>query len=434
MSADRKRWSAGLPLTIGFTAIALMIGGLGAWSIGTQIAGAVVARGVVEVEAERQVVQHPDGGVVGEIMARDGDRVDRGDVLVRLDDTFILSELSTVEAQLLEIHARRARLRAERDAAEVLEIPEAPDYRTMNAARVVEQFEGQVSLFAARRTSLKQELEQLGEQRVQIDKQVEGSEAQLAALDRQLEIVSSERENLEGLLAQGLVQANRVLELLREEARLQGEIGALTAGVAEARTRQSELAIQALRLTDGRREEAITELRDLQFSEIELLERQVSLLEQLNRLDVRAPLAGTVFDSQVLALGSVIRPADPMMYIVPGDQPLQVSARIDPIDVDQVFPGQPVSLMFTTFSRRTTPEVAGKLVRVSADAVTDQATGETYYEAVVAPDPAALEALPDLTLLPGMPVEAFLKTEDRTPLAYLTHPLTVYFTRAFREE
>lgn len=434
MSADRKRWSAGLPLTIGFTAIALMVGGLGAWSIGTQIAGAVVARGIVEVEAERQVVQHPDGGVVGEIMARDGDRVDRGDVLVRLDDTFLLSELSTVEAQLLEIHARRARLQAERDAAEVLEIPEAPDYRTMNAARVAEQFEGQVSLFAARRTSLKQELEQLGEQRVQIDKQVEGSEAQLAALDRQLEIVSSERENLEGLLAEGLVQANRVLELLREEARLQGEIGALTAGVAEARTRQSELAIQALRLTDGRREEAITELRDLQFSEIELLERQVSLLEQLNRLDVRAPLAGTVFDSQVLALGSVIRPADPMMYIVPGDQPLQVSARIDPIDVDQVFPGQPVSLMFTTFSRRTTPEIAGELVRVSADAVTDQATGETYYEAVVAPDPAALEALPDLTLLPGMPVEAFLKTEDRTPLAYLTHPLTVYFTRAFREE
>ncbi|MDU8943114.1 HlyD family type I secretion periplasmic adaptor subunit [Ovoidimarina sediminis] len=434
MSAPGPKWSARLPLTIGFAAIALMVGGIGAWSVGTQIAGAVVARGIVEVEAERQVVQHPDGGVVGQIIARDGDRVATGDILVRLDDTFLLSELATVEAQLLEIHGRSARLAAERDAAESLEITEIPDYRTLSEPQVVDQIAGQISLFEARKVSLAQELEQLGEQRVQIDKQVEGAEAQLTALDRQLEIVSSERENLEGLLAQGLVQANRVLELLREEARLQGEIGALTANVAEARTRQSELAIQALRLTDGRREQAITELRDLLYSEIELKERRVSLVEQLNRLDVRAPLAGTVFDSKVLTVGAVVRPADPMMFIVPGDQPLQVSARIDPIDVDQVFPGQPVSLMFTTFSRRTTPEIAGEVVRVSADAVTDQATGETYYEAVVSPDADAVAALPDITLLPGMPVEAFLKTEDRTPLAYLTHPLTVYFTRAFREE
>ena len=434
MSNAPKKWSAGLPLTIGFAAIVLMLGGLGAWSLGTQIAGAIVARGIVQVESERQVVQHPDGGVVGTIVARDGDRVEIGDVLIRLDDTFLLSELGTVEAQLLEIYGRQGRLAAERDGETELEIAGVPDYQTVSDAEVTEQIEGQISLFEARKTSLSQEIEQLGEQRVQIDKQVEGTEAQLEALDAQLEIVSTERGNLEGLLSQGLVQANRVLELQREEARLQGEIGNLTARVAEARTRQYELAIEALRLTDGRREQAITELRDLQYTEIELEERRISLIERLNRLDVRAPVSGTVFDSQVLTVGAVVRAADPMMYVVPGDQPLQVSARIDPIDVDQVFPGQPVSLMFTTFSRRTTPEVAGSVVRVSADAVTDQATGETYYEAVVSPDASALEALPDLTLLPGMPVEAFLKTDERTPLAYLTQPLTVYFTRAFREE
>ncbi len=426
--------SARLPLILGFAAIVLLVGGLGAWSLGTRIAGAVVATGIVEVESERQVVQHPDGGVVGTIAARDGDRVEAGDVLVRLDDTFLLSELSIVERQLLEIQVRKARLSAERDGADAIELGELPEFMLLDEEWIADQITGQRSLFDARRNSLAQEIQQLGEQRVQIDQQIEGMEAQLAAFEKQLEIIAGEREDLEGLLERGLVQAGRVLELLREEAGLQGEIGRLTASVAEAKTRQSTLAIESLKLTDRRREEAITRLRDLQYGEIELLERRLSLTERLNRMEVRAPVGGVVFGSTVFAVGGVIRPADPMMYVVPGDQPMQVSARIDPIDIDQVFPGQPVTLAFSTFSRRTTPEVEGKVVRVSADAVEDRNAGLSYYEAIVAPEPDAMEALGDLQLLPGMPVEVFLKTEERTPLAYLTQPLTVYFTRAFREE
>ena len=431
---NETRWSARLPLIVGFSAIVLMVGGIGAWSLSTQIAGAVVARGTVEVESERQVVQHPDGGVVGEITARDGDRVDAGQVLIRFDDTFLLSELSIIERQLLEIHVRKARLGAEQEGAEAMDVLPLPDYRLLDDEWIDGQIRGQVALFDARRVSLQQELEQLGEQRVQIDQQVDGIEAQLTSLGTQLEIIATERSDLQSLLDRGLVQAGRVLELRREEARLQGEIGRLTASVAEARTSQSALAIEALRLAERRREEAITQLRDLQYSEIELEERRLSLSERLARLEVRAPATGSVFGSQVFAVGGVVRAAEPMMYVVPGDQPLQVSARIDPIDVDQVYPGQPVSLMFTTFNRRTTPEVPGELVRVSADAVTDEATGMTYYEAVVIPDAGAIAEIPHLTLLPGMPVETFLKTEDRTPLTYLTQPLMVYFTRAFREE
>lgn len=431
---SERMWSARLPLVLGFAAIALLLGGLGAWSLGARIAGAVVATGTVKVESERQVVQHPDGGVVGEIHARDGDAVQAGDVLVRLDDTFILSELSIVERQLLEIQVRKARLAAERDGAETLEIGTLPEYRLLDAEWIAGQVAGQEDLFAARRASLAQELDRIGEQRVQIDQQIEGMEAQLAALRTQLGIIAEERTDLEGLLERGLVQAGRVLELRREEARLQGEIGRLTASVAEARTRQSALAIEALKLTDRRREEAITRFRDLQYGEIELEERRLSLTERLARLDVRAPVSGTVFGSSVFAVGAVIRAADPMMYVVPGDQPLLVSARIDPIDIEQVFPGQPVTLAFTTFSRRTTPEIPGRVVRVSADAVTDEATGVPYYEAVIEPDASKLAGIPGLELLPGMPVEAFLKTEDRAPLAYLTQPLTVYFNRAFREE
>ena len=427
-------WNARLPLILGFSAIILLVGVVGAWSVGTRIAGAVVATGIIKVESERQVVQHPDGGVVGTILARDGDRVEAGATLVRLDDTFLLSELSIVERQLLELQVRKARLAAERDGADAVVLGNMPDFRLLDQAWVDEQIVGQVALFDARRVSLAQEKQQLDEQRIQIDQQIDGMTAQLTAFGKQLDIIASERGDLEGLLEKGLVQQGRVLELLREEAGLQGEIGRLTASIAEARTRQSTLAIESLKLTDRRREESITRLRDLQYGEIELLERQQSLTERLNRMEVRAPVDGTVFGSTVFAVGGVIRPADPMMYIVPGNQPLEVSARIDPIDIDQVYPGQDVALVFSTFSRRTTPEVQGKVVRVSADAVEDRSSGISYYEAIVAPDPESMKGLGDLQLLPGMPVEAYLKTEERTPLAYLTQPLTVYFNRAFREE
>jgi HlyD family secretion protein len=239
---------------------------------------------------------------------------------------------------------------------------------------------------------------------------------------------------MQSLFDRGLAQGQRLLELQREDARIEGEIGNLMAMRAEAETRISALAIESLRLADERREAAITELRDLGFSQIELRQRRLSLLERLARLDVRAPVSGIVFASTVVAEQSVVRAAEPMMFIVPGDQPLQVSARIDPIDIDQVFPGQEVSLMFTTFNRRTTPEVPGMVLRVAADAEIDEITGVTFYQAVVVPDEDTLANMPDIALLPGMPVETFLKTQERTPLSYLTQPLTVYFQRAFRED
>lgn len=434
MSRASAHLDARFALFVGFAAVFLMLGGLGAWSIGTRIAGAVVAPGVVAVRSERQVIQHPDGGVVGEILARDGDRVAAGDVLVRLDGTFLRSELAIVENQLAEIFARAARLAAERDDADAPDFGDRPELDTVAAETVTELVEGQRTLFAVRRAALAREQRQLAEQQAQIERQIEGMGAQLAALGRQRDLISGEVEDVQSLLDRGLVQGTRLSELLREEARLEGEIGNLTALVAEAETRISGLAIESLRLADQRREDAITRLRDLGFSRIELQERRISLRERIARLDVRAPVPGIVFASSVFAEQSVVQAAQPMMYIVPGDQPLQIAARIDTIDIDQVFPGQDVALMFTTFSRRTTPEIPGTVLRISADAETDEARGITYYQAIILPDDDALAAAPDLALLPGMPVETFLKTEDRTPLSYLTHPLTVYFQRAFREE
>jgi HlyD family type I secretion membrane fusion protein len=429
-----RTWSARLPLTVGFAAIALLLGGLGAWSVTTEISGAVVARGVVQVDGDRQVIQHPDGGVVGEILARDGDMVDEGQILVRLDGTFLRSERAIVERQLAEIHVRRARLEAERDAADAPDFSRIPAFALVEAEAIAGQIDGQQSLFDARRTSLAQEGRQIAEQQAQIERQIDGAEAQRTAADRQLALVSQELADVEALFARGLVQATRVSDLRREAARLEGEAGRLLSAIAEARTRIAALDIDRLRLTDRRREDAIAELRDLQVTEFELEQRRLGLVERLSRLDVRAPVAGTVLGSRVTAVQAVVQAAEPMMYLVPGGQPLQVSVRIAPEDIDQVRPGQPVTLVLTAFSTRTTPDIPGTVLRVSADAETDPRTAAPYFEAIVIPDAQALAALSGVTMLPGMPVEAFLRTEDRTPLAYLARPLTVYFGRAFREE
>jgi HlyD family secretion protein len=434
MTDPVRQWSARLPLTVGFAAVALLLGGLGAWSVGTEITGAVVARGVVQVDSERQVIQHPDGGVVGEILARDGDTVAGGDVLVRLDGTFLRSELALIERQLAEINVRRARLEAERDAAESPDFGSIPDFSLIGPEAIEDQIAGQQSLFEARRTSLLQERAQIAEQQVQIERQIDGAAAQRAAAETQFALVSDELASVEALLERGLVPAARVSDLRREAARLEGEIGQLASVVAEARTRIAALDIESLRITDRRREEAISELRDLQFSEFELEERRISLAERLSRLDVRAPVGGTVLGSRVSAVQAVVQAAEPMMFLVPGDRPLQVSVRVAPEDIDEVRAGQEVMLMFTAFSGKTVPEVPGTVLRISADAEQDPQTGLASYEAVVVPDPAALAALDGVTLVPGMPVEAFLRTGERTPLAYLAQPLTIYFGRAFREQ
>ena len=434
MSRQPKDVSARLPLAVGFGALLLLVGGIGAWSVNTEIAGAVVAPGTVKVESDRQVIQHPDGGVVGEILARDGDVVSAGQTLVQLDDTFLKSELAIVQRQLLEIFARKSRLEAERDDLPAPVSDQAPTYSLLDAGWVQGQIAGQASLFQARLVSLGQARLQLREQQEQITTQITGIDAQLDALESQLSLIGSEVSSVQSLFDRELVEASRLLELQREEARLIGEIGRMTSLAAEARTKISSLEIEVLKLTDGRREAAITELRDLQYAEIELEERRISLTERMARLEVRAPLDGVVFGSRVFAVQSVIQAAEPMMYLVPANQPMQIAARIDPTHIDQVHPGQAVSLQFTTFSSRTTPQVPGAVIRVSADAQTDEATRRTYYEAIILPDPTALAALGDVTLLPGMPVEAFLKTEDRTPLTYLAQPLMVYFKRAFRED
>ena len=288
-------------------------------------------------------------------------------------------------------------------------------------------------MFEARRKSLQQQTKQLNERKVQIRLQIKGVEAQLVSSSEQAALIQQELAGQQSLLDKGLAQAGRVLSLQREASRLNGSVGELKSSAARGEAQIIETDIQILQLSSARREEAITTLRDLTYTEIEMIERKLSLDETLSRMDVRAPMSGIVHGLTVHALRSVVRAADPILYVVPSDSALVISSRIEAIHVDQVHVGQDASLRFSTFDQRTTPEIFGKVVKVSADVFQDEVTGGSYYSAEIEPNAGEMDRLGDVELLPGMPVEAFIKTEDRSPLSYLTKPFMDYFNRAFRE-
>jgi len=425
--------SARRPLLLGFFALFLLLGGFGTWAALANISGAIIASGQIEVEQNRQVVQHPDGGVVAEVRVTEGDSVEAGDVLIRLDATQLRSELAIVEGQLFEIMARAARLRAERDEADTVEFPEELLERATGWEDVAEMVDGQSRLFAARNESLSKEAEQLDRRKEQVGNQIEGIDSQSDSLGEQLELIERELENQQDLFERGLVSYDKVLTLERERARLAGEIGRLAAARAEAEGKVTEIEIEILKLGTSRREEAITQLRDITASESELLERRHALTEQLSRLDIRAPVSGVIYGLTVNTPRSVIRPADPVLYLIPQDRPLVIAAKVEPIHVDQVYVGQDVVLRFPAFDNRTTPELFGKVMQVSADSFTDERTQATYYRAEIRLDDGEMDKLAGKAIIPGMPVESFIRTDDRTPLAYLIKPLADYFNKAFRE-
>jgi HlyD family type I secretion membrane fusion protein len=279
-----------------------------------------------------------------------------------------------------------------------------------------------------------QEKEQLARRRDQIGNQIDGIDAQQVAIGTQLELITEELVSQQSLLDRGLAQASGVLALQRQQASLSGQSGELTASRAEAEGRQTELDIEILRIDSTRREDANTRLRDLQFNEIELGEKRRALITRLERLDIRAPVSGIVYGMAVFTPRSVIRAAEPVLYLVPQDRPLVIATQVQPSNIDSVFVGQAVSVRFSAFDQRQTPELFGTVVQVSADAFTDQGSQVSYYRAEIKLNNGEMERLPEnLHLIPGMPVEAFISTQSRSPMAYFLKPLSDYFTKAFRE-
>ena len=437
MTAPRETppgaWGVVRPMALGLVTTGTLVAVIFGWGTLTTIAGAIVTSGQIEVEQNRQIVQHADGGTVEAILTAEGTQVAAGDILIRLDGSILRSELVTVDSQYYEILARRGRLEAERDG---LAAPVFPAELTATAAarpEVAALMTGQIRLFEARRDTIDRQLEQLDKRSLQTTRLIEGIDAQIAALTVQLDLIRQELVAQQELLAKGLAQTSRVLALQREEARLAGSLGELAANRAQAEERITETEVEALRLTAARREEANTQLRDIGFRELELAERRNALIERIARLEIRAPVSGIVLGLRVTTPRAVIRPADPLLFLIPQDRPLVIASRVPTIHIDQVRPGQAARLIFSALSMRTTPELEGVVTVVSADVFVDEATQMPYYRAEIELLPGEREKLGPVALLPGMPVEAFIRTEERTPLSYFVKPFTDYFNRALRE-
>lgn len=404
------------PTVLGLATLAALVLGFLLWAAVTPLSGAIIAPGRIEVERNRQALQHPDGGVVAAVLVAEGDQVQAGQPLIRLDGAALRSDLAIVDGRLAELAARTARLVAERDGLTLPDLPASP------AA------EAERRLFHARLASLTEASAQLARRIDQTRAQADGIAAQRAAVAAQVALIDQELAAQRQLQAKGLSHSATLLALKREAARLAGQLGELDAALARTKGQATEIEIQITTLQTLRREDAAAELRQIGPEVQELAERRRALVQRIDRLDLRAPVAGIVLGLQITTPGAVLRPAESVLHIVPQDRPLVVAARIPPIHIDEVRAGQSAELVLTALASRDRPRLTGRVVRVSADALADPQTGAAYYLAEIAPDPGAH---PDLR--PGMPVEVYLLTGTRTPLAYLTAPLAAYFQRAFRE-
>lgn len=425
-------WPVAGHLLTGAVALVVLLAGFGSWAVIGRIDGAILLPGRVGVDRNRQVVQHPFGGIVSKVLVAEGDRVTQGDVLIRLDGSDMLSEHKILANQLLEIMAQQARLQAERDDAAALVFD--PRLLAAPVADAAELMAGQQRLFQTRLETHRRMAQQLALQRNQIANRLSGIAAQQSSAAVQHRLIRQELSDQQSLLDRSLTPASRVLALQREQASLTGRIGDLTAQAAEVGARIREIDVQMLGLTATRREQATTALRDLQIRERELTEKNRILIRQIERLDIRAPVSGTIYGMQTLAPGSVIVAAAPLLFLVPQDQPLVITTQVRTSDISQIHIGQNVALRFVALDPHRSDELAGVITLLSADVFHDETTGEAYYRATIQLHEGETKRLPpQITLRPGMPVEAFALTGGHSPLEYFVRPMADYFNRALRE-
>ncbi|MFK7877328.1 MAG: HlyD family type I secretion periplasmic adaptor subunit [Paracoccaceae bacterium] len=429
-----KIWISYTPVFVGLVALLILVGGFGIWAVTSNISGAIVSTARFEVDRNRQVVEHQAGGTVAEILVDEGDFVRAGELLLQLDATQFSSQLSIVESQLYELMARRGRFEAEQQEADRITFDPTLLKVAAENPEIREMTTGQVNLFQTRSTSVRQEISQMAKRIEQIDSEIRGIEAQEIALGEQLALINEELDSQQLLLDRQLTQAGTVLSLKRENARLSGRMGELIASKSRAEGQITEIELEKLKLATQNREEAISSLRDLRSRELELAERHQALSQEIQELSIRAPVSGIIYGMQVRTPRSVVRAAEPILYLVPQDRPLVIAAKVDLMHIDQLVPGQEVKLRLSALDQRTTPELYGHIVQISADAFEDEATGQSYYRTEIFLNEGEIDRLQEgTTLIPGMPVEAYIKTGDRSPMAYLIKPLTDYFVRAFRE-
>jgi HlyD family secretion protein len=427
-------WSVRRYAVIGFLTVFVLVFGFGAWAVFTQIAGAVVGVGVVEVETKRQVVQHAVGGVVGKILAKEGQEVKSGDTLIVFDDTFDRAELKVIESQLFPLLAKSARLTAEQDDAKAPTFDPELVERAKTRPNEADIIRSETELLHARRLTRDQQIDQLKERQTQVNKQIEGLNSRIEGLEKQAELIRGDLKGQQELLQKGLTQRARVTALERDLTEAEGSRQEAFASISESKARIAEIQLALINVSSQMREDAIKELNDTDARIAELRERRNSILATLSRIEVKAPMSGRVFNTQVNAVRQVVRAAEPIMEIVPMNVKLVISVHVPPSQIDQVHKGQKAVIRFETFDRRHTPDLKGTVKRVSADIITNERTGESFYTVQLSMDPGEEKFLgPTAEIIPGMPVEAFIQTTERTPFDYLVRPLTSYFGKSMLE-
>lgn len=413
--------------------ILLLFGGMGTWAAVASISGAVIAPASIVVQSYRKDVQHLQGGIVGEILVKNGDEVKPGDMLLRLDETLPRANLGIVTSQLDELLARKARLEAELADRET-PIFDSELLRRRAEAGIANILDGQLELMKARREALQGQTAQLRKRIGQLNEEISGLEAQRDAKTEEIALIEDELAGLLDLQDRGLVPKTRVVSLKRQAAQLRGDRGRFIAQIASARGRIGETEIQIIQLEKDRRTETVSELRDVQTRIAELTERKIAAEDQLRRIDIRAPISGFIHELAFHTVGGVVQAGQTIMQIVPAQDTLLIEARLSPSDIDQVHVGQDTVVRFPAFNQRTTPELNGKVSQISADITRDEALQMEYYTVRIILSGSEIARLGDRTLVPGMPAEVFMRTEARSALSYLLKPLSDQIQKAMREE
>lgn len=425
------RKSIGTHLAVGGTAAVLLVVGIGGWGAITELAGAVIAPGQLVVDSNVKKVQHPTGGVVGELRAKEGDHVKAGDVVVRLDETQVRANLAIITKALDELAARQARSEAERDGGKTIQFPSELLARS-DDPDVQQAIAGELRLFNTRQSAREGQKAQLGEQIAQLREQIRGNVDQEAAKAKEVDWIQQELRGVRELWKQNLVPFNRITALERDAARLEGDRALLTATIAQARGRIAEIELKILQINEDLRSEVGKDLAEMRGKKSELNERRVAAADQLKRIDIVAPQDGRVFQRSVHTIGGVIQAGEAIMLIVPENDALTIEARVAPHEIDRVHVGQQALVRFSALNQRTTPELLGEVIRIGADVTYEDRRNEQYYSVRIHISDSELARLEGAKLIAGMPAEAFIQTERRTVMSYLVKPLQDQIAKAFR--
>ncbi|MGF6425607.1 HlyD family type I secretion periplasmic adaptor subunit [Bradyrhizobium elkanii] len=420
-------------LIVGFLLVLLLIIGIGSWATTTEIWGAVVANGSVVVESNVKKIQHPTGGVIGQILVREGDRVKAGGLLIRLDEVQAKANLAIVSKNLDELRVRRARLEAERDEEETIVMPLDLSTRASDAT-LTRVINGETKLFVLRRSAREGQKGQLRERIAELNEEISGTEFQAHAKAKESEILGRELEGIRDLWGKKLIPITRVTMNERDAARLEGERGALLSRLAETKRKITETNLQIIQIDQDLRSEVARELADIRGKMSEFEEKEIVAQDQLRRIDIRSPQDGIVYQISVHTIGGVVNSGEVLMLIAPEADKLSIDVKVAPQDIDQLSVSQTAAVRFLAFNQRSTPELNGIVQRISPDLIEDDRNKSNYYLVRVELGESEVHRLGDLKLLPGMPVEAFIRTNSRTMLSYLVRPIADQISKAFREK